>query len=338
MGRWYLPTILTLITLGPIISSAVTIAGRLDAGMTPNESLADYWQPFFLLWVPLLMVAWQYRYRAVLAFAVVTTFLDLALAAPPLEQYGAEVAIVIALIIARGLLFAFVGLFVVKLVAGQKDARRALTDHASTLEELATSRERNRLARELHDTLAHSLSAVAVQLEAVKALFDDEPDQAKAMLDRSLEGARNGLSEARRAIQALRASPLEEYGLAGALGHLGASVDARTALDVAMSVDDQLGELRPDVEQAVYRITDESLTNAVRHAEAERVDVTVSRSKRRIVVEVRDDGHGFDASAPVPNGHVGLQGMRERAAMVGGTLDIRSTDGGGTTVRFEAPV
>lgn len=337
MGRWYLPTILTLITLGPIISSAVTIAGRLDAGMTPNESLADYWQPFFLLWVPLLMVAWQYRYRAVLAFAAVTTFLDLAVVAPPLEQYGAEVAIVIALIIARGLLFAFVGLFVVKLVAGQKDARMALSDHATTLEELATSRERNRLARELHDTLAHSLSAVAVQLEAVKALFDDEPDQAKAMLDRSLEGARDGLSEARRAIQALRASPLEEYGLAGALGHLGASVDARTALDVAMSVD-ELGELRPDVEQAVYRITDESLTNAVRHAEAQRVNVTVSRNKRRVVVEVRDDGRGFDSSAPVPNGHVGLQGMRERAAMVGGTLDVRSTDGGGTTVRFEAPV
>ena len=338
MGRWYLPVILTLITLGPIISSAITIQGRLDAGLSPNESLADYWQPFFLLWVPLLMIAWQYRYRAVFAFAAVTTFLDLALAAPPLEQYGAEVAVVIALILARGLLFAFVGLFVVKLVAGQKDARRALADHAATLEELATSRERNRLARELHDTLAHSLSAVAVQLEAVKALFDDEPDQAKAMLDRSLEGARDGLSEARRAIQALRASPLEEYGLAGALGHLGAAVEARTSLDVAMDVADDLGEMRPDVEQAVYRIADESLTNAVRHAEARRVDVSVSRSKRRVVVEVRDDGHGFDTNAAVPNGHVGLQGMRERAAMVGGTLAVRSTDGGGTTVRFEAPV
>jgi signal transduction histidine kinase len=338
MGRWYLPVIITLITLGPIISSAVTIAGRLDAGMSPNESLADYWQPFFLLWVPLLMVAWQYRYRAVVAFAAVTTFLDLAVSAPPLEQYGAEVAIVIVLIIARGLLFAFVGLFVVKLVAGQKGARRALADHATTLEELATSRERNRLARELHDTLAHSLSAVAVQLEAVKALFDDEPEQAKVMLDRSLEGARDGLSEARRAIQALRASPIEEFGLAGALGHLGSSVEARTSLGVAMAVDDDLGELRPDVEQAVYRIADESLTNAVRHAEAQRVDVTVSRSKRRVVVEVRDDGRGFDASAPVPNGHVGLQGMRERAAMVGGTLDVRSSSGGGTTVRFEAPV
>ena len=338
MGRWYLPAILTLITLGPIISSAVTIAGRLDAGMTPNESLADYWQPFFLLWVPLLMVAWQYRYRAVLAFAGVTTFLDLAVTAPPLEQYGAEVAIVVALIFARGLLFAFVGLFVVKLVAGQKDARRALADHASTLEELATSRERNRLARELHDTLAHSLSAVAVQLEAVKALFDDEPGQAKAMLDRSLEGARDGLSEARRAIQALRASPIEEFGLAAALGHLGASVGARTSLHVEMAVDDDLGELRPDVEQAVYRIADESLTNAVRHAEARRVDVMVSRDKRRVVVEVHDDGRGFDSSAAVPNGHVGLLGMRERAGMVGGTLDVRSTDGEGTTVRFEAPV
>ena len=337
MGRWYLPAILTLITLGPIIESAVTIAGRLDAEMTPNESLADYWQPFFLLWVPLLMIAWQYRYRAVLVFAAVTTFLDAALTAPPLEAANADVTVVAALILARGLLFAFVGLFVVKLVGGQKEARRALSDHATTLEELATSRERNRLARELHDTLAHSLSAVAVQLEAVRALWDDQPEEAKAMLDRSLEGARDGLGEARRAIQALRASPLDEFGLEGALGHLGAVTEARTSLAVAVDVDVDLGELRPDVEQAVYRIVDESLTNAVRHANAERVEMRVGRNRRTVIVEVSDDGRGFDPNAAVANGHVGLQGMRERAAMVGGILDVQSAPDGGTTVRFEVP-
>jgi signal transduction histidine kinase len=338
LGRWFLPTVLTLITLGPIFESAVTIAGRLDAGLTPNDSLADYWQPFFLLWVPLLMIAWQYRYRAVLAFAALTTLLDLALAAPPLEQYGADVTVVVALILARGLLFAFVGFFVVKLVKGQKEARAALANHAAMLEELATSRERNRLARELHDTLAHSLSAVAVQLEAVKALFDDDPTQAKAMLDRSLDEARSGLGEARRAIQALRASPLEEYGLAGALDQLCAAASARSSVDVAMQVTGDVADLRPDLEQAVYRITDEALTNAVRHSEAGRVDVLVDRAKRRVTVTVRDDGRGFDPAAAVPNGHIGMQGMRERAAMVGGDLDVGSVPGAGTTIRFEAPV
>lgn len=335
MRRWYLPAILAFITLGPIIESAVTIAGRLDAGLTPNDALQDYWQPFFLLWVPLLMIAWQYRYRAVFAFATVTTLLDMALAAPPLEAADADVTVVAALIFARGLLFAFVGLFVVKLVAEQKEARRALADHAGTLEELATSRERNRLARELHDTLAHSLSAVAVQLEAVKALWDDQPMEAKAMLDRSLEGARGGLGEARRAIQALRASPLEEFGLAGALDHLGAAVEARSSLAVTTSVDADVAELRPDVEQAVYRIADEAMTNAARHAEAGHVEVRVGRRGGRVVLEVRDDGRGFDPEATVADGHVGLQGMRERATMVGGVLDVRSASRRGTTVHFE---
>jgi signal transduction histidine kinase len=335
LGRWFLPLALVLATLGPIAESAANVAGRLDAGLGPNEALADYWQPFFLLWVPLLMTAWQYRFRAVLVFAIGSTFLDLALTVPPLEQANADITIVGALIFARGLLFAFVGLFVVKLMGGQKEARQALTVHASTLEELATSRERNRLARELHDTLAHSLSAVAVQLEAVKALWDEDPARAKMMLDQSLEGARGGLGEARRAIQALRASPLEELGLAAALDHLGSAVESRSALRVGVHVDDTVGELRSEVEQAVYRITDEALTNVVRHGEAAEAHVALRRKGRRVILEVRDDGKGFDTKQPVPNGHVGLQGMRERAAMVGGVLAVDSSQGSGTTVQFE---
>jgi len=338
LGRFFLPVALTLATLGPIVESAQNIVGRLDAGLTPNQALQDYWLPFFLLWVPLLLIAWQYRYRAVIAFAVVTTVLDAALALGPLEDAGGDVAVLSALLLARGVLFAFVGLFVVKLVGGQKEARRALRDHASTLEELATSRERNRLARELHDTLAHSLSATAVQLEAVKALWDEDPDRAKEMLDQSLRAARDGLGEARRAIQALRASPLEARGLRDALDQLAGAVATRSSIPVRVDLPDDLGEIADTVEQALYRIADEALTNVLRHSGATAAELALSRNGRRVELTVKDDGVGFDPAAVVPNGHVGLQGMRERAQLVGGALEVSSAPGAGTTVRFEVGV
>ncbi len=335
LGRMFLPFALALATLGPIVESSQNIVGRLDAGLSPNQALADYWQPFFLLWVPLLLIAWQYRYRAVIVWSVVATLLDAGMAIPPLEEAGADMAVLSAVVLARGVLFAFVGLFVVKLVGGQREARSALEAHAAALEELATSRERNRMARELHDTLAHSLSATAVQLEAVKALWDTDPAQAKQMLDQALEGARTGLGEARRAIQALRASPLEELGLAGALRHLGSAVEARSSVTVECAIGDDLGEMAPHLEQAIYRIADEAMTNAARHSRANSVDVLLDAKGRRLVLEVRDDGEGFDPSAPVPNGHVGIAGMRERAQMVGGSVAVESAPGRGTTVRFE---
>ena len=334
LGKWFLPMALVLATLGPIVESTANIVGRLDAGLSPNDALADYWLPFFLLWVPLLMIAWQYRYRAVLIWAAATTLLDAGTAIPPLEEAGADVTILSALVLARGLLWAFVGLFVVKLVGGQKDARASLADHAATREALATSRERNRLARELHDTLAHSLSATAVQLEAVKALWDTDPDRAKAMLDQSLAAARGGLGEARRAIQALRASPLEERGLLGALDELGAKVEARSSISVATYLDKQVVGLDAQLEQAVYRIADEALTNVVRHSGATEAQLSLARRNGRIELQVRDNGAGFDSTGDAPDGHVGLQGMKERAELVGGELNVVSDDEG-TRIRFE---
>ncbi len=334
LGRWFLPIALALATLGPIVESSANITGRLDAGLSPNEALADAWVPFFLLWVPLLLIAWQYRYRAVLVWTVATTLLDAGMAIPPLDEAGADITILSALILARGVLFAFVGLFVVKLVAGQKQARRALQAHAATLEELATSRERNRLARELHDTLAHSLSATAVQLEAVKALWDSDPDKAREMLEESLAAARGGLGEARRAIHALRASPLEDRGLLGALAQLGEALEARSTISVATYLDEQIGSLDPRVEQAVYRIADEALTNVVRHSGASQAQLSLARHGRDLELHVRDNGSGFDPAGDVPNGHVGLQGMRERADLVGGSLAVESAHGAGTRVRF----
>ncbi len=334
MGRAYLPVLLILASIAPIAESAANVEGRLDAGMTINDALADYLFTFFLLFVPLLLIAWQYRFRAVMAFAVGTTLLDMAAILPLVETSTTNVAELTGLMVARGLLYLFVGLVVAKLAKAQREARRSLASHSTTLEHLATSRERNRLARELHDTLAHSLSGIAVQLEAVKTLWDDDSPQARAMLDRALSDARSGLGEARRAIQTLRASPLDDLGLVGALEQLGGTIGDRTGLVVATDVDERLGDLDPELENVVYRIADEALTNVARHSGASTARVDLRRKSGRVRLTVTDDGHGFDVDADLPEGHVGITGMRERAEVVGGTVDI-SSGAEGTTVLFE---
>ncbi len=334
MGRAFLPVALIIASIGPIAESAANVEGRLDAGMSINDALADYWMPFFLLFVPLLLIAWQYRYRAVVLFAAGTTLLDMGSIFPLVERETTDVAALSVLLIGRGLLFALVGLVVAKLAVAQKETRRSLAVHSTTLEHLATSRERNRLARELHDTLAHSLSGIAVQLEAVKTLWNEDSEQAHAMLERALGDARSGLGEARRAIQTLRASPLEELGLIAALTQLGETFAARNALSVTTDIAAELGDLDPELENVVYRISDEALTNVARHADATRANVALRRKSGKIKLAVSDNGRGFDPALAPPDGHVGIKGMHERAEMVGGSLEITSnTDG--TTVRFE---
>jgi signal transduction histidine kinase len=179
------------------------------------------------------------------------------------------------------------------------------------------------------------LSGIAVQLEAVRAVWEDDPAQARGMVDQALESARGGLTGARRAIQALRASPLEELGLVAALELLGETINERSGIAVEMTVGDTVGELDPELENVVYRIADESLTNVSRHSEASLATVDLRRTGGKVRLVVTDDGNGFDPEAPVTDGHVGINGMTERAHMVDGTLELSSVPGSGTTVRLE---
>src|SRR5439155_20678930 len=126
--------------------------------------------------------------------------------------------------------------------------------HAGTLESLAVSRERNRMARELHDTLAHTLSGLSVQLETVEAYWDVEPRTAHAMLDRALEATRDGLQETRRALKALRASPLDDLGLGLALRRMAESAVARANIELDLEIPEQVPPLAPDVEHCIYRV------------------------------------------------------------------------------------
>ena len=336
LGRFFLPTAIVLATVAPIADAVANIQGRLDLGVSPNDALADYWLPFFLLFIPFIITAWQYRYRWVVVFAFVSTAVEMVAVSAVFPAEETNLAILGALLAARGLLFAFLGFFVSKLVARQRDLRAELERQAVVREQLATGRERNRLARELHDTLAHSMTATAVQLEAAQALWDQDTARAKEHVDRALAGTRSGLAEARRAIESLRASPIEEFGLAGALEWLAHETSATSGVVTEAEVDFAIELVPPEVEQAVFRIAEEAINNVVRHANASSITVSFGSEGDRLRLQILDDGVGFDPGRDHP-GHHGITGMRERAGLVGGELEIVSSPNG-TTVVLSVPL
>src|SRR5262249_53505612 len=192
--------------------------------------------------------------------------------------------------------FVPVGYAVARFVDGLRRQRQAvaeanarLTHYAATLEELAISRERNRLSHELHDTLAHGLSSRAVQLAAMRAFWDGRPAAARAMLADALAEPRTGLREARRAIAALRASPVEDLGLVRAVRELAASAAARGGLELELRVAESIPGLTEEAEHAVYRVAAEALTNVVRHAAAKHLTVELEGSDPSVKLLVADD-------------------------------------------------
>jgi signal transduction histidine kinase len=345
MGRAYLSFALLIASSAPILEAAFAMVVRLARGVSGANAISDVWQLILVLFIPLILTSWQYSFRSVLTFSLGTALLELGIMVLIRLRLPFPIMNIVRLVLIRTVLFVLVGYVIVRLVKEQRAQRQALaqanaqlTRYATTLEQLAVSRERNRLARELHDTLAHSLSAVAVQLEATNALWDQDLTAARDMLEQSLQATRRGLSEARRAIQALRATPLEDLGLALAIRNLAESAANRGGLTLHWQGDDQVNILEPDVEQSVYRIAEEALVNVVRHAGARHLTVQLDQergqSNRALRLVISDDGQGFDMSRPSQEGRYGLKGMIERAALIGGALAVESEPGAGTTVRL----
>ncbi len=188
----------------------------------------------------------------------------------------------------------------------------------------AAGEEQARLARELHDVIAHSLSVIVVQAAAADDVFDSRPDQARAAL-RSIEGAgREALGDLRRLLAG------EQPGLAR-LGELAEPLRA-AGLEVAMSVD---GEAPAEVEGSAYRIVQEALTNTLRHASARRAEVEVRTQDGVLELDVRDDGRGGGFADGAGRG---IAGMRERAALLGGTLEAGPRPEGGFRVHARFPL
>jgi NarL family two-component system sensor histidine kinase YdfH len=213
-------------------------------------------------------------------------------------------------------------------------AHQQLQDYANQVEELTISQERERMARELHDTLAQGLAGLILQLEAADSHIESENvPRAQAVVQQAMQRARTTLDEARRAIQALRPSALEEGGLIHALQREIDQFTATTGVPTTFDGADSLPELPADLAQNILRIVQESLTNAARHADASHVLVQIVADAGKLQVIVQDDGVGFDLNEGMERpGCFGLAGMYERAERVGGELDLESTPGKGTKV------
>lgn len=203
--------------------------------------------------------------------------------------------------------------------------------HARLLD-AAQTEERNRLAREIHDTIAQDLSAIAFQLEAAEALLDEpvDPERVRRSVAAALDLTRKGLEETRRSVLDLRAAPLEGRTLPAALAALASEVGSVTFEAVSVPP-----SLPAAVEVGLYRITQEALQNALRHAEASRIVIRLEASPDRVRLTVEDDGRGFEVGAEASASRFGLVGMRERARLLGGSFQLESSSGAGTRVTVE---
>ncbi len=201
---------------------------------------------------------------------------------------------------------------------------------------LAALEERQKLARELHDSVSQALYGISLGAHAARSALSREPGEVAEPLDYVLMLAEAALAEMRSLIFELRPESLEIEGLVSALSKQAAALQARHAIAVATELCDE-PELPLTVKEDLYRIAQEAMHNTVKHAHASHVDLRLDQLPGGITLEVRDNGAGFDTAASFP-GHLGLQSMRERITNLEGTLQIESTPGQGTTIRAHVPV
>ena len=208
---------------------------------------------------------------------------------------------------------------------------------------LATIEERNRLAREIHDTLAQGLAAITLQLETADALATSRPKRAQEAIRRALSLARRNLEDARRSVIDLRAAPLQDRTLPEALAALvqHRRDESGVVIDYTYSPDPDFPVLHTRLEAGIYRIAQEGLANAYKHAEAQHISLTLAIEGHELTLLVQDDGCGFDPEKVTQfaqEGHFGLAGMSERVKLLGGTLCISSEPGAGTCIVVNVPL
>jgi signal transduction histidine kinase len=220
-----------------------------------------------------------------------------------------------------------------QLAAELGEANRQLREYALQVEELATIRERNRLAREIHDSLGHYLTVVNVQIEAARVMLTTNPAKAEENLSKAQTLAREGLAEVRRSVAALRSAPTESKPLTDLLQNL--VEETRKAGIVAdFRVSGEPRPLDPQAEHALYRAAQEGLTNVRKHANASRVKLCLDYdSGSKVSLQVEDNGVGTDKT----DGGFGLLGMRERVQLLGGKLQTYTEKGKGFRLEVELP-
>jgi PAS domain S-box-containing protein len=223
---------------------------------------------------------------------------------------------------------------------------RAIASHAAVAIEnarlaertrsLAVLQERQRLARELHDSVSQALFGIALGARTARTMLDREPAEAREPLDYVLQLAEAGLTEMRALIFELRPEALDSEGLTGVLEQQAAALRIRHGLEATVTLCHE-PSAPLDVKEAVFRIAQEALNNIVKHARATHLRLDLACDARELTLDVRDDGRGFDPDGSFP-GHLGLRTMRERAARLGGSVRIESIPAGGTRVVARVPL
>jgi signal transduction histidine kinase len=342
LRRMYLPIALINATVVPIFSNLIYLADPLESIL---NIIMRSWLLLPILMVPIVLIAWQYKFRFVVLIIFFSTYVELFVLVPHVRHMNFDALLILGGPLIRAFAFGTIGLIVNRLVAIQKIQRRELIlanirlgQHAQTLEQLAVSRERNRIARELHDTLAHTLSGQAVNLEALKIMIPSKDTDIHDMLDQSLDNTRVGLTETRRALKALRSKQIDDLGLSIATRNLAIDAASRGDFELSVNISDYLPEITPDIEQCVYRITQEALENIVRHAKATQVELVLTSENSELLLTITDDGRGFETEDINVTDKLGIQGMQERAEILNGDFKILSNPVNGTTVRLSIPI
>ena len=219
---------------------------------------------------------------------------------------------------------------------GLRENRRRMREMARRAQS-AMEEERKRISLELHDETAQTLAALLLRLRVARTAR--EPELRDTLLEETRTEISRALEGIRRYAQGLRPPALDMLGLAQAIEGHARELAQLSGLAIEVAAEPVRGALSYEAELAVYRIVQEALSNAVRHAGAARVMIRLSREGEVVRAEVEDDGRGFDPERPEPSasGGLGLFGMRERAAYVGGTVHVDSRPGRGTRVLVEIP-
>jgi signal transduction histidine kinase len=248
-----------------------------------------------------------------------------------------------------GVLYSFLGAFAAALaraddarresqalLAELQDAHEQLQEYALRAEEMAVVEERNRLAREMHDTLGHRLTVSVVQLEAAQSLCTTDQERAQEIVGTVREQVREALQELRSAVATLRTPVEADLQLRSALQRLTAHYEAATGLTIHRILPDEMPPLPPNHRMALYRTAQEALTNVQKHAGAQQIWLVLTASQGAITLLVSDDGRGFSHRKDQPG--FGLRGLRERAAQLDGELHVEPRPGGGTQLSLRLPL
>jgi NarL family two-component system sensor histidine kinase YdfH len=227
----------------------------------------------------------------------------------------------------------------IELAESLESANAKLAAYASKIETLTIQTERQRMARELHDTLAQGVAGLVLQLEAVKAhLGAQRSERAAAIVEQALTRARSTLAESRAAIDGLRSVPANHSdSIREQIERFTQATGIACTLEISEAANQMAGRITDDIANHAYSILSEALANIARHAQATHVMITCKVQHGQIELDIQDNGTGFDMQQEIGAGHYGLLGMRERARLIGGTLLIESTMQHGTRVHLIAP-